>query len=190
VFPKQRTHTIGVAGIHANNPDLKARLADYLALKKLDIANHRVKGQYIPFGDYRARPGRGNTLLAGDAAGFADPITGEGIGFAMQSGAAAARAILAPGAAPGSALAERYFTEIADLTRSLRAARRWRWLIYPAPAHGLFASAFGRAGVLRSGYLDILAGRREYDALPALFAAQAGRALEHLAPRRAISPRS
>ena len=181
VFPKHRTHTIGVAGIHARNPDMKARLADYLALKNLDAANYRVKGQYIPFGDYRRRPGRDNVLLAGDAAGFADPITGEGIAFAMQSGAAAGRAILDSLASPGVVPADRYFSEISGLTRGFRDARFWRWLIYPAPVHGLFTRAFSRAGVLQRGYLDILAGRREYDALPGLFARQAGRALKRLA---------
>ena len=186
VFPKAATHTIGVAGVHRLNPDLKARLADYLALKGLDIADFRVKGQFIPFGDYRRRPGRGDTLLAGDAAGFADPITGEGIAFAMQSGAAAGRAIADHMAAPGGVLTERYFAEIAGLTRAFRDARLWRWLIYPRPVHRLFTRAFARAGLMRLGYLDILAGRREYADLPGLFMWQCGRALRRLSPLRGV----
>jgi len=38
-------------------------------------------------------PSRGNALLAGEAAGYVLPVTGEGIGTAIQSGAFAANAI-------------------------------------------------------------------------------------------------
>jgi len=44
-----------------------------------------------------ARRGRENLLLVGDAAGYEEPFTGEGIGLAMISGACAARAVLKGG---------------------------------------------------------------------------------------------
>ena len=40
-------------------------------------------------------PGRGNVLLAGEAAGLVSPSSGEGISFALASGAAAGRAAVA-----------------------------------------------------------------------------------------------
>jgi geranylgeranyl reductase family protein len=49
----------------------------------------------IPVGGPLARPGRGRVLLAGDAGGFVNAFTAEGIYFAMVSGELAARAILA-----------------------------------------------------------------------------------------------
>jgi geranylgeranyl reductase family protein len=45
-----------------------------------------VRGAVIPFRKVSMPVARGRLLLAGDAAGFADPLTGEGIGTAMQSG--------------------------------------------------------------------------------------------------------
>jgi flavin-dependent dehydrogenase len=41
------------------------------------------------------RPGHAGLLLAGDAAGFIDPMTGDGLRFALQGGVLAAEAILA-----------------------------------------------------------------------------------------------
>ncbi len=48
----------------------------------------------------------GNVLLAGDAAGFIDPFTGQGIYLALRGGIGAARAIAAAVAAPSSSAAE------------------------------------------------------------------------------------
>lgn len=44
------------------------------------------RGATIPFRTLRLPVARGRVLLVGDAAGFADPLTGEGIGTAMESG--------------------------------------------------------------------------------------------------------
>ena len=91
IFPKQKTYTVGVGGIHELNPDMKERLDAYLSLKGLSRSSYKVKGQYIPFGDYRKSPGRDNVLLCGDAAGVVDPITGEGIAYALETGELAGR---------------------------------------------------------------------------------------------------
>jgi len=45
-----------------------------------------LRGATIPFRKGGLPVARGRLLLAGDAAGFADPLSGEGIGTAMQSG--------------------------------------------------------------------------------------------------------
>ena len=63
----------------------------------------------IPVGGPVSRPGRGRVLLAGDAGGFVNAFTAEGIYYAMASGELAARAILqTPGAPWGQRLARRY----------------------------------------------------------------------------------
>ncbi|HEX3472321.1 MAG TPA: hypothetical protein VHT28_14150, partial [Silvibacterium sp.] len=70
--------------------------------------------------------GETRIFLAGDAGGFVDPLTGEGIYFAVASGQAAAEAIEADLRA--EARAHRYFTQAtaklrADLAISTSAAR-------------------------------------------------------------------
>ena len=189
VFPKAASLTIGVGGVHGRNPDMRARLFAYLAQKGLDPARYRVKGQFLPFGDPRPAPGRGRVLLAGDAAGFVDPITGEGIGYAMESGAAAALAVAEAVAAlaPDSAFA-RYRRAIAPIFRAIRQARGWRLLIFPDRMKPLFSRAVNRADALRRGSLDIMAGTREYDDLWGLMAGELatvpGRLARRVAGRR------
>lgn len=178
VFPKRESFTIGVGGVHRRNPALRQALAEYLRSRGLDPEGYRVKGQYIPFGDCRAVPGRGRVLLCGDAAGFVDPITGEGIAYAMQSGAAAGQAIARALAAgqPETAFA-RYRGQVRPIVRAIGQARAWRRLIFSERARGLFGAVFARAGVLQGGFLDIMAGEKDYDDLPGLFALQAARGL-------------
>lgn len=66
-----------------------------------------------------ARPGVRGLLLAGDAAGFIDPMTGDGIHFAIRGGELAARAILS-GATGAADLYE-------QLDRMRRRAFRAKW---------------------------------------------------------------
>jgi flavin-dependent dehydrogenase len=68
-----------------------------------------VKAHFTPFmipvGGPLRRVGRGRTLLAGDAGGFVNGFTAEGIYYAMVSGELAAQAIVdtAPGSEPSLA---------------------------------------------------------------------------------------
>jgi geranylgeranyl reductase family protein len=58
-------------------------------------------GGWVKMGMVGTVPARDRVLLVGDAAGLVNPLQGEGISQALDSGAAAARAILAgPGRAP------------------------------------------------------------------------------------------
>src|SRR5262249_35801153 len=146
VFPKQQSFTIGVGGIHDRNPDLRGELASYLSEKGINLAEVKVKGQYIPFGDYRVRPGCRNVLLCGDAAGVVDPITGEGIAYAMQTGQLAAQAIIAARRHDNSAQAlDLYLVGYRGIASSIRQANFWRRLIFPEAVHKWFAVAFSDA---------------------------------------------
>ena len=159
-FPKHKSVTIGVGGIHAKNSDMKQRLNDFLAGQGIDPTTCKVKGQYIPFGDYRRAPGRGHIIVCGDAAGLVDPITGEGIGYAIQSGAAAARAILKQGQTHQTAVI--YQNEIALIHNDLKRAKFWRYLIFPKMMKPIFKRFFGGTGTLSRGFLDVMDGTRDY----------------------------
>lgn len=176
-FPKTKSFTMGVGGIHKLNSNLRSSLARYLHHRGLDISDFRIKGQYIPFGDFRRSPGRGSILLCGDAAGVVDPITGEGIGYAMQSGAAAANAISRKlnnnsNESPIVIYQESY----AKIAASIRQANFLRYLIFPRLVQKPFRLAFADASTLQKGYLDILAGKLDYDSLYGLLALQSWKA--------------
>ena len=161
-FPKPGSTTIGLGGVQRLNPDMKARLDTYLA--QLGVPpGPKVKGHHLPFGDFPARPAQGRVLLAGDAAGLVDPMTGEGIAHALFSGHAAGRAAAAALAADRpEAAAPAYLRALRPIHRDLRIARRMRWLVYaPATRHRLGGALQG-SGTLRRRYLELLAGDMDY----------------------------
>nr|WP_319947626.1 geranylgeranyl reductase family protein [uncultured Shimia sp.] len=165
-FPKQHSTTVGVGGLRAPNPDMKAHFSKYLRDLGLDPDTTRFKGHHLPFGDFRKIPGRRNVLLAGDAAGLVDPITGEGIALAMKSGQLAAQAAvdaLAQNAAD-TALA-RYQFSLRPIHKSLKIARMLRRIIFAPRWQGAFVATFRKSGTVRMQYMRLLAGEVEYPEL-------------------------
>lgn len=57
-----------------------------------DINN--IKGYFVSCGNFIRKPIKNNVLLAGDAAGLVDAMTGEGIYFAIESGRQASLAVI------------------------------------------------------------------------------------------------
>lgn len=164
-FPKASGTTIGVGGVLARNNDMKAALQRYMDV--LDVPDTlTVKGQFLPFGDFRSTPGKGRILLAGDAAGLVDPITGEGIAHALDSGALAAKAVqqaLTVGT-PEAALSL-YKQSLRPIHRGLRHARLLRNLMFRPSLRPAFVRSFRNSRTLRSEYLRLMAGETEYGAL-------------------------
>jgi flavin-dependent dehydrogenase len=82
------------------------------------------------------RVGCGNLLVVGDAAGFEEPFSGEGIGQALRSGMVAARTVLAGGSDDAAVL--NYFEQ---LRHHRRIRRRTRWLSGLLRSRAAFALA-------------------------------------------------
>jgi len=139
---------------------LHGAVAAYLAglgIRPISIERH---GHRIPV---HPRPGplaRGRVLLTGDAAGLADPLTLEGISFAIESGGLAAGAVLDAG--PGADAAALYRARLADdLLPELHAAA---WFAKAMYDHARLATWgfhwLGREGV--EGVADVMAGTLTY----------------------------
>lgn len=97
IFPRTGGALIGIGVLKRHSLNIRKHFHDFLTAVGLpgEYAEH-CKGFPLPaytFGTTR-RQGRGNILLVGDAACLIDPITGEGIAFAMQSGELAAQAVI------------------------------------------------------------------------------------------------
>lgn len=124
-FPKRKTVTLGLGALEARAGDFKARMAALMKAHVKDPSAIHVKGHFIPFGDFRAVLGRGSVILAGDAAGLVDPLTGEGIAYAMESGALAGASVAdwLSGGATGD-LPQAYVAGLAQIHRSLHASNR------------------------------------------------------------------
>ena len=97
-------------------------------------------------------------LLAGDAAGFIDPMTGDGLGFAVHGGELAAQAALQAlehgwsGVHPRLAAARhRAFCGKWRFNRALRALVSSRWAVSAAALGAAFAPGVLRAVIARAG---------------------------------------
>ena len=94
-FPKNGHLSLGVCTLKKQRIDLKKYYKDYL--KKLEIneiLESEAHGFQIPVGQRKDVFSKDRIFLSGDAAGFADPLTAEGISNAILSGELASKAIV------------------------------------------------------------------------------------------------
>lgn len=170
-FPKRGCHTVGVFGQTERFLDPRSSLRDYLS--SLGHQPSAMKGWPLP--DKPVRPlARGRLLLAGDAGGLCEPISGEGLYYAIRSGQRAAQAILAAIRLPATfaALEARrsYGDGIGFILRQLQVSRLFRPLFYNPRRTGILLRAMAElpdlgevewSDVLRvtaRNGLDLLAG--------------------------------
>ncbi|MEO1784055.1 geranylgeranyl reductase family protein [Thermodesulfobium sp. 4217-1] len=94
IFPNKERTLVGIGALISKNRGLiKKQFKNFLNLIKVEgPANSGA--HLIPTGWIPDRLGCDNILLVGDAGGFVDPITGEGIYYAIKTGQMAADAIL------------------------------------------------------------------------------------------------
>ncbi len=105
IFPKLDHVNIGVGYVLSDFKqrierapyDLQREFVEHLEVRGV-VVGRSVRENFTPFlipvGGPLRRPGRGRVLLAGDAGGFVNAFTAEGIYYAMVSGDLAARTVV------------------------------------------------------------------------------------------------
>tara|TARA_R110001592_G_scaffold84828_6_gene250691 strand:+ start:94 stop:1233 length:1140 start_codon:yes stop_codon:yes gene_type:complete len=95
-FPKKNHLSIGVGAFRKINVDFKQTYRNYLekTLKVTEIISEEMHGFQVPVSIRKDGFVKKNVFLVGDAAGFADPLSAEGITNAIISGNMAAAAII------------------------------------------------------------------------------------------------
>lgn len=94
-FPKKGHLSIGVASTKRGKIDLHGYYKEYLKTLKIEeIIQESSHGAQIPISPRTDGFYKNNVLLIGDAAGFVDPISAEGISNAIYSGILAAESII------------------------------------------------------------------------------------------------
>ena len=95
VFPKGEHLNVGVGGGASEGPHLREHLARLCAAHAIDLDDlEELRGHRLPFRAPDSTLARGRALVAGDAGGLIDPLTGDGMYEAFFSGRLASEAVL------------------------------------------------------------------------------------------------
>jgi geranylgeranyl reductase family protein len=144
IFPKHDHLNVGVYSASSADGLNRSRLLGYLKAKLGTEAGEHVTGQYLGFGadNYQAdslqTDFRSRVFLVGDAGGFVDRLTGEGIYGALHSGQAAAKAILDETKGNGTA-ADAFAGYVSNYRQTLRFSSRAARAFYANPGRGFRA---------------------------------------------------
>jgi geranylgeranyl reductase family protein len=113
VFPRCGHLSVGICGKSQSAQVMRARLEQYMRERSLSYRGAAFFGHVLPsltrHSWQRNRVAGDRWMAVGDAAGLVDPITGEGLYYAMRSGDLASRTILDASHAP-EAKAQAYRT--------------------------------------------------------------------------------
>jgi len=130
LFPKRTHANVGIYTFDDRVPLSKDQLRSY-ALDRVGTDRiFDIVGFPLGFGGRDYVPNRERIILAGDAAGFSEPLLGEGIHNALKSGQAAATAIIDADKQQAPSLRRAYMRALAPVIRDLRRCERMRDFFY------------------------------------------------------------
>jgi geranylgeranyl reductase family protein len=95
IFPKANHLSVGIGAVRPGPGELQGTLKRVMSRYGVSLDGLPLHGHPIPLYHRREPVYAGRILLVGDAAGLVDPLTGEGIRFAVKSGRIAAEVLLA-----------------------------------------------------------------------------------------------
>ncbi len=154
VFPKAQHLSVGLAALHPPAGELQATLRRVMARYGLALEGVPLHGHTIPISVRPERLGTARCLLVGDAAGLADPLTGEGIRLAIKSSRLAAQALLA-GRTKGYSAAVQWHI---GLSHALGVIAAWVFYRFQRAGFALVA----RNPAVTTGLLRLLADEVNY----------------------------
>jgi flavin-dependent dehydrogenase len=162
VFPKRDHLSVGALSMRRGAHELRGQVERYMQLLGVGAPREIQRHGYVIPVRRRSGPfARNRVLLAGDAAGFTDPLTAEGISFALRSGQLAAEAILE---STGDEVRARdlYHAALArHIVPELRGGRLLALLLYESPRARRWI--FGRFGErLANAFAGAFAGEYGY----------------------------
>jgi geranylgeranyl reductase family protein len=167
IFPQGEQFVVGLWGLVKKNKNVKEKYLDFLdKVTEIDVEKLAHLPSHLgPAGNFMETPGKENVLLIGDAAGFADPLTGEGIYYAHKSAACAAEAICNYFESDEtSMLLKSYSSCLIPIIKELKIALRFRNLFYSNLRY--LAYFFFRDPKLFFKLASVIHGTKSYSRLP------------------------
>jgi geranylgeranyl reductase family protein len=92
IFPHKTYYSVGIGGVIKDFPHPKKSMLEFLKENGF-TGEYKVHGHKIPWGGIKRRVAGSRVLLSGDAAGFVDSFSGEGLAYAIRSGQFAAEVV-------------------------------------------------------------------------------------------------
>ena len=155
VFPRKEDVVTGIGSFGG-----KAKTAEKLMSRLMvhtGLGNsHCFRGAMLPAGNQSVATGRGEVLLVGDAAGLCDRVSGEGISNAVESGFAAAEAIVNDRETWGMGT---------NCIKIVRQSMKYRRLLYGKPFRAMAIRALSGSDRWYRKYWNIVSGKDGYTSL-------------------------
>ena len=167
VFPKNDHLSVGVLSVVRKEKSIKSQFYKYLKTKKLD-KNSEIKtlrAHLIPYNPAKEnRYANDKGLIIGDANGHVDPITGEGVYYAIKGAQIAAKTIINYLNNDIQSL-EIFNVELKrQITKDLERANFLASLLYSFPAFGYkVLKIYGQQ--LGEKHLKVIIGKKSYSEL-------------------------
>ncbi|MFA5752924.1 MAG: geranylgeranyl reductase family protein [Bacteroidales bacterium] len=161
-FPKKEHYCTGMGG-KGSGRTIRDQ-ANRFFRQVTDLQVQQVKGAFIPSGKrLKTRRIPKNVLPVGDAAGFADPISGEGLYYAMLSGILAADAISNSAKSKNRNALRLYNKNVLPIRQNIRAALFWQKILYFPPVFRAFMKHLQTHTNFARFYLEKVIATGEYN---------------------------
>ena len=133
VFPHGGSVCIGLADVYDKKTEYMKLMRDFLTDLGVSDKSAKFIGAFLPYGTVIPQEKLpDNVMLLGDAGGFTDPISGEGLYMALQSGAYAAEALRLPH--PKAA----YLDRMAAIIRTVKDGKKVQRTFFSPLIHKVF----------------------------------------------------
>jgi geranylgeranyl reductase family protein len=165
VFPRSGHLSVGICGKGESALALRARLDRYMDERGIDRKDAAFYSHMLPSlesaGWKKNRVSGPGWLAVGDAGGLVDPITGEGLYYAVRSGDLASRAVLAGNPASyREAIAQEFTTDLEFAALIARRVFVGRFLFRSVPQR--MVQFMRRSPRFRALMQDMFAGTQPY----------------------------
>jgi geranylgeranyl reductase family protein len=171
VFPRAEHLSVGICGKGETAHALRARLETYMDERAISRKESQFYGHVLPsleMDSWRGNRIAGDRWMAvGDAAGLVDPITGEGIYYAMRSGDLASQVVLdescslaSKASAFRAAIAQEFTRDLEYAATLARRVYLGRFLLGSNPAR--MVEFTRRSAKFRALMQDLFAGTQPY----------------------------
>ena len=163
VFPWGEEVCVGLGGVYSKGTDYTYILRRFIDDLGIDEKSCKIKGAFVPYGEVVDQAsGSGDTVLAGDAGGYVDPIYGEGLFLALTSGIEAAKALISAGELRDRSFKDLYLENMAPYADIIKKGHKLQKKFFNGVVQNIFKKKIQGKDSFLSYYFDNLISEYNY----------------------------